>query len=90
MTDETWLKFVIGVVGSFFSYCIYAVQRNNKKHDKHESNICELKKKVAVTETQMEHILEKLENVIQLGNDLKGSNKTILNALARNARKNKE
>jgi len=90
MNEETWLKFIIGVMGSFFSYCIYAVQRNNKKHDKHESSICKLNEKVAVTETQMAHVLEKLEDVISLGKRLEGSNATILKALARNSRKTKE
>jgi t-SNARE complex subunit (syntaxin) len=90
MNEETWFKLLVAAIGSFFSYCIYAVQRNNKKHDKHSNSICELNRKVAVTETQMAHILEKLEDVISLGKELKSNNNTILRALARGAKGKKE
>ena len=84
--DDNLFKFVLTAVTGFISYCIYGIKVNNRKHEKHEISISKLETRTAVADAQMKSIIDKLEDVLSLGADLKASNKTILNALARKAR----
>jgi hypothetical protein len=65
---------------------MYGVKQNNRKHEKNITSVCELQRKSAVVEEQMHHILDKLDHMVQLCNDLKTTNTTILKALARKAK----
>lgn len=84
--DDTWLKVLAGFFTTSLGWAWAWGRNNNKKHDKHSDHICELQRKSAVAEEQMKHVLVKLDDVLKLGDDIKKSNRTILNALARKAK----
>lgn len=86
MNDDSYLKLIIAGITSFLGYVIYGIKRNNGKHDSHTARLNEHDKRIVVSEEQMKHVLNKLDDVITLGNDLKDSNKIILRTLARNTR----
>ncbi len=84
--NDNIIKLCIGVFVSFMSWAFYGVRQNTKRHEKSNNAICELQRKSAVAEEQMKHVLAKLDDVIDLGADLKKSNNIILKTLARKAK----
>lgn len=87
--DEGYLKAFVGVLTASLGWVWAWGRGNNKKHERHNDRICELQRKSAVSEEQIKHMLTKLDEVLELGSDLKKMNQTILRALARKTKHDK-
>jgi hypothetical protein len=85
--DENVFKVISAGIVAFMSYCVFLFKRGVNRQDKLERNMVNAQIKINVIDEQMKHILEKLNDVVELGTDLKKSNRTILSALARKAKK---
>lgn len=79
-------KIVGGFLTMVLGWCYCAVQRNATKHEKHDERINALELSRAIDHEQSKQMLMSLEEVKQLGVDIKASNVLILQALARKAK----
>jgi len=85
--DDNYLKVLITAVGAFFSYCIYGIKRNSSRHDVHDNKISEHDKELAVVKEQMKHIVDKMDDILDMGDRLTKANNVILRTLTRGAKK---
>ncbi len=85
--DENIFKVISGAIVAFMSYCIFSLKNHTRREDRQDISLSEHDKKLGIIDEQMKHIIEKLNDVVNLGVDLKKSNRTILSALARKAKK---
>ncbi len=85
--DENIFKVISGAIVSFMTYCIYMVKQHTKREDKQDSNIHDLQVKASVTEEQMKHVLNKMDDILSMGERLSRDNLAIIKTLARHAKK---
>lgn len=83
--EDIW-KVICGLLTTVLGWFYFAVQRNNTRHEKHDDRINTLEKRTAVSEEQYKHVLEKLEEVLEISSDLKKTSATIIRALVRKSK----
>lgn len=83
MNEESLFKIIMTGIMGVGSYFLFLVKKTHNKFTSQGVKIQEHDIKLAVIDEQMKHILDKLEDVVELGKDLKSANTTILRALAR-------
>jgi hypothetical protein len=87
MDSDNIFKVMMGLMTTFIGWCFYGLQRNTAKHERTETKLNDHERQISVIDAQLKHILDKLNDVVELGVDLKASNRTILRALASNIKK---